>query len=235
MNQMVFVAVSLLLLGIDNFIISHRYDMLIIPIIFSNLLNRCAVRGISSDKDFDKTIVDIAGTLTASSVALSHATVTARVLKSLITRDQTEMDFTSLSQVILEAVKLDSSGAISAEFQTVISNAIAINSGDDLPVDTGYSPEVAAFVEAVAGMGKACGMPGSWQGALLATLTSKTFVDGVRKNIVAGGCNCSRANIAGACFGALYGIGGEKGIPLEWIEKTDKGMEAFILAMKYVA
>jgi len=69
----------------------------------------------------------------------------------------------------------------------------------------------------VSTFGKACGLPGSFQGALASILTAPDFVSAVRKNILAGGdCN-ARANFIGACLGAKYGV---EGIPMEWIEKV---------------
>ena len=91
------------------------------------------------------------------------------------------------------------------------------------------------FSDAVDVLGKGCSNPGSFQGALLAMLTSSSYPDVVRKIIRSGGCNCSKNNFAGACFGALYGIGGEKGIPTEWIEKTEGIEEIMTLALERVA
>ena len=73
------------------------------------------------------------------------------------------------------------------------------------------------FKEGVALLGKACYVPGSFKSAYLAMLQTDSFVDAVRLNIIAGGCNCSRANFIGSCFGAKYGI---NAIPLDWLNKT---------------
>ncbi|WP_370400880.1 ADP-ribosylglycohydrolase family protein [Sulfitobacter sp. JB4-11] len=50
---------------------------------------------------------------------------------------------------------------------------------------------------------------------------SKTpsFRMAVRNNIYAGGDNCGRAMLLGAILGALHGLGGENGIPPEWLDK----------------
>jgi len=80
------------------------------------------------------------------------------------------------------------------------------------------------FVATVAKFGKACSMPGSFQGALLAMLQTSSFVDAVRLNITAGGCNCSRANVIGACYAAKDGI---DGIPLDWLKKV-KDIEVIV-------
>lgn len=51
-------------------------------------------------------------------------------------------------------------------------------------------------------------------------LTTDSFVEGVRASLLGGGDNVSRAGFVGAIYAAAYGIGGDKGIPAEWIEKT---------------
>ena len=84
-------------------------------------------------------------------------------------------------------------------------------------VESGLSIE-----EIVAKFGKACGLPGSFQGSLASILVSPDFVTAVRRNILAGGDCCSRANFIGAVLGAKLGI---EAIPMEWIEKvTDIGV-----------
>ena len=65
--------------------------------------------------------------------------------------------------------------------------------------------------------GKACSYPGTFNGAIHAIITSKSFKTAVIKTIKAGGCNCSRANFVGAYFAAYKGL---KGIPQDWIKKT---------------
>lgn len=199
-----------------------------------SMWSRCSARCLLTLDELDETVIQVASILSASSVALNHAVVTARLLNSLIVCDAAEFDFAMLTDTIRASIH-PPSDVIEREALSVFATAAMIQSGQDLPENSAYAPEVAAFVEAVAGMGKACTIPGSWQGAMLAVLTSRSFVDGIRKNIVAGGCNCSRANVAGACMGAIYGIGGDKGIPIDWIEKTDQGIEAFSLALRFVA
>ena len=76
--------------------------------------------------------------------------------------------------------------------------------------------------------GKACSYPGTFNGALHAIMTSKNFKTAVIKTIKAGGCNCSRANFVGAYFAALKGL---KGIPQDWIKKTDPAKNI----IKYIA
>lgn len=51
-------------------------------------------------------------------------------------------------------------------------------------------------------------------------ITTSTFAEANRANIMASGDNCGRAILLGAVAGALYGVGGDAGIPEAWIEKT---------------
>ena len=66
--------------------------------------------------------------------------------------------------------------------------------------------------------GKACSYPGTFNGSIHAIITSKGYKSAVVKTIKAGGCNCSRANFVGAYFAAKNGL---KGIPKDWIKKTN--------------
>jgi len=59
--------------------------------------------------------------------------------------------------------------------------------------------------------------------------TSENFDEAVRKTILAGGCNCSRSFFIGAMMGAKLGI---KGIPKEWIEKTNNAEVILEMAME---
>jgi hypothetical protein len=72
-----------------------------------------------------------------------------------------------------------------------------------------------ACTDAIEKFGKACANPGSFKGSVLAILDSlqgsssssaglgRGFSYGVRRTILGGGCNCSRANLVGACLGTL--------------------------------
>merc|ERR1712203_418883 len=99
---------------------------------------------------------------------------------------------------------------------------------DSVPEEVAGGEEVVACVEngasvaeAVAKFGKACGLPGSFQGSLATLLLSHDFVSAIRSNILAGGdCN-ARALLIGSCLGARLGV---EGIPMEWIEKVN-GMD----------
>lgn len=103
-------------------------------------------------------------------------------------------------------------------------NAAKEKFSDELPNIVQEMQQVTAAVQdgksikdIVATFGKACGLPGSFQGALASILIAPDFVSAIRRNILAGGdCN-ARANFIGACLGAKLGV---EGIPMEWIEKV---------------
>lgn len=95
-------------------------------------------------------------------------------------------------------------------------------------------------------------------GALLAVLQSTTnasdhskFSTAIRKIIRAGGCNCSRGNLAGAILGATYGVHVDNeetyaeplhselyrstsGIPISWMLRCDDIESVVDLARKSV-
>jgi len=81
-------------------------------------------------------------------------------------------------------------------------------------------------------VGIACAYPGSFLTAYSILQKHENYADAVRSNIFTGGCNCCRSTLIGAVLGAQYGIGSERGIPWEWIQKTDYAEEAFALFWK---
>lgn len=66
-------------------------------------------------------------------------------------------------------------------------------------------------------LGVSCAMPGALQNALVVAATAKSYEEGLRTNMVAGGDNCSRSVYLGALLGAAYGVGG---VPTEWKQKV---------------
>jgi len=77
-------------------------------------------------------------------------------------------------------------------------------------------------------LGRACSYPGTFNGSIHAIITSRSYKSAVIKTIKAGGCNCSRANFVGAYFAAKNGL---KGIPKDWIKKTNPAKNI----LKYIA
>jgi hypothetical protein len=75
-----------------------------------------------------------------------------------------------------------------------------------------------SYIDAVTAFGKSCSMPHSFQVSMLTMWRTSSFVDAARLNICGGGCNSSRGNVVGACYGAKYGI---DGMPVEWLKKVN--------------
>ena len=69
--------------------------------------------------------------------------------------------------------------------------------------------------------GKNCHLPGSYQGALYTFLKHRhddeRYAETIRSIIRGGGCNCSRANFAGALLGAEAGV---ESVPVSWIDQV---------------
>jgi hypothetical protein len=55
------------------------------------------------------------------------------------------------------------------------------------------------------------------------------YVSTVREVMVAGGCNCSRLGLVGACLGSHCGL---SSVPIEWLEKTHSARYALELAIE---
>ncbi|KAL4140213.1 hypothetical protein PRNP1_015283 [Phytophthora ramorum] len=70
---------------------------------------------------------------------------------------------------------------------------------------------------AIAHFGKPCSLPGVLQGSVFVLLTSGSYVEALRANMLAGGDNCSRAIVIGALTAAAQG---SDAIPTEWKQKT---------------
>lgn len=66
----------------------------------------------------------------------------------------------------------------------------------------------------------------------MSLLDAKSYADGVRANMMAGGDCCSRSVFIGACLGAKFGIGN---IPVEWMEKVDDIEKIVEMAEKIMA
>lgn len=166
-----------------------------------------------NDRSAEELVEEATKVLSASPIAISHSLAAARILRKAISTGDIS------SPAVVKAVESLSADNILEEVQNVL---LSISNGEE-------------HVAAVDRFGKACGNPGNFQSALRSILSSDSFTDGVRKNILAGGCCCSRANFIGATLGAAHCIGSKNGIPLEWITKTDKGLEVFALALEHVA
>lgn len=73
--------------------------------------------------------------------------------------------------------------------------------------------------------GTACKLVNGFPSTIHNILTADSYTAAIRKNIYAGGDSCGRAILLGSVLGAWYGVGGENGVPIEWIEKLTQREE----------
>lgn len=66
--------------------------------------------------------------------------------------------------------------------------------------------------------GMACDLPFGVPSAAHNIATATSYRDAVRRNIYGGGDTCGRAMLVGAVMGAVHGIGGDQGIPTDWLD-----------------
>lgn len=138
-------------------------------------------------------VVKVATTQSTWPVAVRHAVVAARIIEAFILERE--------EPVLSLAMEIEPDfPEISREVKLVVASQ-----------EVDHSTAVGEI------FGRPCYNPGSFLGALHAVLTSRNYQEAVRKTIIAGGCNCSRAFFIGAMLGAKYGV---EGIPADWIEKT---------------
>lgn len=203
--------------------------------------------------DFSSTVENTVKILSAHESAIAHSAVRAEILRAVIEFDQegpaSTASTTSMPSIdphqrrslVESVVNSQEDELISAEFYTALAIILTIPAANDAGEGSGSSSIWgktllnAHYLDAVQDFGKACGDPGNFQSSLLGLLTVRSFTEGIRRNIVAGGCNCSRANFLGAVLGAAYGLDEPNGIPLDWLAQTDRGLETLELALKLFA
>jgi hypothetical protein len=123
---------------------------------------------------------------------------------------------------IPEAIKsLASNEAVSADTRASVQQVVDA-------VQTKTFPDATA---AIAHFGKPCSLPGVLQGSVFVLLTSGSYVEALRANMLAGGDNCSRAIVIGAVAAAAQG--GET-IPEEWKQNTKVYAQVQALAQQLV-
>jgi ADP-ribosylglycohydrolase len=185
---------------------------------------------------FDATIASAVGFLTSSESALVHSAVRARILRDLIRTDAPDAvshdSSATIRMALVEKVIADyEDELVTAEWEAVVKKLPAVEVVAAGMSVWGESTPSQAFTAAVKSFGQACADPGNFQSSLLALVSCESYTEGVRRNLRAGGCNCSRANFLGACLGAAYGMDTANGIPAEWLARTDKGMEVLEMAL----
>ena len=184
--------------------------------------------------DFNTTVADAVRMLSAAEDAVQHSAARASILRDVIRFNTSGSSAEALSAVdviarsaLVQAVLATSDEAIQNEFQSVLSHIPTKTDGSVW----GEPLLSAAYLDAVETFGKPCPDPGNFQSSLLAILTASSYSEAIQRNILGGGCNCSRSNFIGAVLGAAYGIGEANGVPLEWLDRTDQGLETFDLAL----
>ena len=127
----------------------------------------------AGQEGLEKAVLKVATTQSTWPVAVRHAMVASRIIEAFIL--EREEPIVSLAREIEPDFP-----EISREMDLVV---------DSLEVDHG---------KAVGQIfGRPCYNPGSFLGALHGVLSSHNYQEAVRKTIIAGGCNCSRAFFIG--------------------------------------
>jgi len=145
-------------------------------------------------------------------------------------------DDSALPELALAAIKVTNNAPRAIDFGNVctqvlkvlvkgesiekaIGEGIAAASGDTRELLTDIMALDETVPEMTSRYGLHCDL-GAGVPSLIYNLKSATsYVEAVRRNIYAGGDNCGRSIVLGAACGAMFGVGGDQGIPLEWIQK----------------
>ena len=146
-------------------------------------------------------------------------------------------DGPSFNEAISSAVRVTSDHPIAAEYGKICAHmmATALSHGTASEAISAArsvaGPEASALLDEALSMkstsntaatkhfGMACDLPFGVPSATHNIATATSFTDAVRQNIYSGGDSCGRAILVGAVMGAIHGVGGEHGIPNEWIDK----------------
>lgn len=154
-----------------------------------------------------------------------------------------ETDRPHFNEAVSSAIRVTSDHPTAAAFGTVCAQMMlgaltlgtitgALEAGQ-----TTATPEVSALLEeakdlaqqdnvaATKHFGMACDLPFGVPSATHNILTAASFKEAVRQNIYGGGDSCGRAILVGAVMGAVYGVGGELGIPKDWIDRLEHKAE----------
>lgn len=181
----------------------------------------------------DRLVRQAASLFSSNEVSLAHCLAATHLLHRLINQPTAAEGLLPVSVVYEVLVNLQQQQQLDDPAYTNLDLAVL---QDELGAIAAAINE--NHVDAVERFGKACAHPGSFMGAVLAVLQhGRDYSSVIRQVIRAGGCNCSRVNLAGALVGAMHGIdheGAGKGIPLVWIERTDAIDEILSLAIKAV-
>lgn len=175
----------------------------------------------------------LASILSSNAFALSHTLSAASILASVI--DTGEVSGSAFVKAV-ERVD-DKVLALAAQGPgqegVLFGKSVVLSELRHVLAAAEATPDGSDHVARVLHWGKPCANPGSFQGALHAVLTSKSFAQGTRQVVRAGGCNCSRANLAGSLLGACFLFDEDKGgIPASWLQQSDKAEATLRLALE---
>jgi len=160
----------------------------------------------AGSEDLMEKVLKVTSTQSTWPVAVRHAMVASKIVEAFLLDTSADP---------IESVK----SSIKSEYPEILKEIEDIES----TLKVGHTQAVGHI------FGRPCYNPGSFMGSIHAVKTSENFDEAVRKTILAGGCNCSRSFFIGAMMGAKLGI---KGIPKEWIEKTNNAEVILEMAME---
>ena len=174
------------------------------------LIAKLVAEGIDVTKS--KTISDAAELLSSNPFCIRHTYASASILQEAILNGCV-LDIEKIKDIVPKEHEIDQQ--ILEELESI---TIAVNNKQP-------------YSEAVEKWGRPCANPGSFQGSVYSIVTSNSFKSGIRKTILAGGCNCSRANFIGCVLAAVHGFDEQNGLTLDWLSQTDKVEEIISLSI----
>jgi hypothetical protein len=174
------------------------------------LIAKLVAEGIDVTKS--KTISDAAELLSSNPFCIRHTYASASILQEAIVNG-CGLDIEKIKDIVPKEHEIDQQ--ILEELESI---TIAVNNKQP-------------YSEAVEKWGRPCANPGSFQGSVYSIVTSNSFKSGIRKTILAGGCNCSRSNFIGCVLAAVYGFDEQNGLTLDWLSRTDKVEEILRLSI----
>jgi ADP-ribosylglycohydrolase len=145
-------------------------------------------------------------------------------------------DDSELNELAVAAVKVTNNAPRAIDFANVCTQVLRmVVKGDS--IDTAIAEGVSAATnetrellsevlsldetvpEMTARYGLHCDLGAGVPSLMYNLKSASSYVGAIRRNIYAGGDNCGRSIVLGAACGAVFGVGGDQGIPLEWIDK----------------
>ena len=231
-----------------HFVLSKDGLCTTIPLIARLTAEEAATPSSSSPLRDSEVIISAAKLLSSNPFALRHTLAASRVLRNIVLNGASGIQWDAVRYAVLDG----EDGMVIPGGKTIMMpvEGATIDGGEN-KIEVDYllaeMNQIATSLNtreyhtnAVERWGRQCANPGSFQGALLAVTSSTSFEEGIRKVILAGGCNCSRANFAGACLGAAHGfqlndsVDTNPGIPFSWLEKCDRAEDILRMALEKI-